>query len=76
MTSPANLENELHEKLNAPSIEDQKEKLGKDIEKAISDRMIVMREIVVRTPTPRIFRSSNSFLCRKLRDVLRTSSKR
>lgn len=52
MALPANLEHELHEKVNAPSIEDQKEKLGKDIEKAISDRMIVMREIVVRAPTP------------------------
>ena len=61
MISPANWENELHEKLNAPSIEDQKEKLGKDIEKAISDRMIVMREIVVRTPFPRFLDSRTRF---------------
>jgi len=48
MTAPANLESELNEKLNAPSMEDQKAKCGRDLEKAVNDRMIVMREVVVR----------------------------
>ena len=48
MAPPANLEDELNEKLNAPSMEDQKAKYKKDIEKVINDRMVVMREVVVR----------------------------
>lgn len=48
MTTSANLESELNEKLNAPSMEDQKAKYKKDIEKTVNDRMIVMREVVVR----------------------------
>ena len=73
----ANLENELNEKLNAPSMEDQKAKYGRDIEKAINDRIVVMREIVVRTSTlSNLSRFSNSFFHRKLRDVLRLSNKR
>ena len=73
----ANLENELNEKLNAPSIEDQKVKYGRDIEKAINDRIVVMREIVVRTSTlSNLSRFSNSFFHRNLRDVLRLSNKR
>ena len=48
MTTSANLESELNEKLNAPSMEDQKAKYRKDIEKTVNDRMIVMREVVVR----------------------------
>ena len=48
---PANLESELNEKLNAPSVEDQKAKYKKDIEKTINDRMTIMREVVVRTLT-------------------------
>lgn len=77
MIPPANLENELNEKLNAPSMEDQKAKYKKDIEKVIKDRIIVMREVVVRTSIlSRLSRSSNSFLCRKLLDVLRSINKR
>ena len=51
MSTPANLESELNEKVDAPSMEDQKAKYKKDIEKTISDRMIVMREVVVCTFT-------------------------
>lgn len=77
MIPPANLENELNEKLNAPSMEDQKAKYKKDIEKVIKDRIIVMREVVVRTSIlSRLSRSSNSLLCRKLLDVLRSINKR
>lgn len=77
MTTSANLESELDEKLNAPSMEDQKAKYKKDIEKAINDRVIVMREVVVRTfAFSRFSRSLNPSLHRKLRDVLRLSSKR
>ena len=77
MIPPANLENELNEKLNAPSMEDQKEKYGRDIEKVINDRMIVMREVVVRPSTfSRLFILSNSFLHRKSHDVSRSTNKR
>jgi hypothetical protein len=77
MTTPANLENELNEKLNAPSMEDQKAKYKRDIEKAINDRMIVMREVVVRTSIlSSLSGLSNSFLHRKLHDVLRWSNRR
>jgi hypothetical protein len=48
ITMSANLESELNEKLNAPSMEDQKAKYGRDIEKTANDRMIVMREVAVR----------------------------
>jgi len=44
----ANLESELKDKLNAPSMEDQKAKCGRDLEKSVNDRMVVMREVVVR----------------------------
>jgi len=77
MTTSANLESELDEKLNAPSMEDQKSKYKKDIEKAISDRVIVMREVVVRISTfSTLSRSLSPSLHRKLRGVLRLSSKR
>ncbi|KAF9651246.1 P-loop containing nucleoside triphosphate hydrolase protein [Thelephora ganbajun] len=42
----SNLESELNEKINAPSMEDQKAKYKKDIEKTINDRMIVMKGVV------------------------------
>lgn len=48
MMTSANLESELNEKINAPSVEDQKAKCGRDLEKTVNDRMIVMREVVVR----------------------------
>lgn len=49
MKASANLEIELNDKLNAPSLEDQKAKCGRDLEKSVNDRMVVMREVVVRT---------------------------
>lgn len=55
----ANLENELNDKLNAPSMEDQKAKCVSDLEKAVNDRMIVMREVVVRIFT---FTNLSNFL--------------
>jgi len=77
MRTSANLESELHDKLNAPSMEDQKAKCGRDLEKLVNDRMVVMREVVVRafvlTSLPRF---SNGFLHRKSRDVLRSTTKR
>lgn len=76
MTSLANLENELNDKLDAPSMEDQQAKHKKDIEKAITDRILVMREIVVRTSALNLSRFSNPFLHRKSRDDLRPSNKR
>ena len=58
-------------------MEAQKAKLKKDIEKAINDRMIVMREVVVcASILSRLFRFSNSFPYRKSRDVWRLSNKR
>ena len=48
MRASANLESELNDKLNAPSMEDQKAKCGRDLEKSVNDRMVVMREVVVR----------------------------
>lgn len=73
----ANLENELSDKLNAPSVEDQKTKYKEDIEKGIKNRMIVMREVVVRASIlSSLSGFSNSFLRRKLHDVLRSSNKR
>lgn len=47
MIIPANLEDDLKESLNAPSMEDQQVEHKKDIEKTINDRMIIMREVVV-----------------------------
>jgi len=77
ITPLANLENELAEKLDAPSMEDQKAKYGKDIEKVINDRIVVTREVVVRTSTlSRLSRSSSLFLHRKSHDVLRSINKR
>lgn len=61
MAPLANLENELEAKLNAPSLEEQQAKYKKDIEKAINDRMIIMREIVVRTCTFLVFPDSRTY---------------
>jgi len=77
MTPPANLENELNEKLDAPSMEDQKAKYKNDIEKVINDRITVMREVVVRMSIlPRLSGLPNSFPYRKSPDVLRPINKR
>ena len=76
-TGSANLENELNEKLNAPSVENQKTNFGKEIEKTINDRMIVMREVVVRAFIfPNLWRLLNPFLRRKSHDASRSSNKR
>jgi hypothetical protein len=53
------LETELDKLLNAPSMEAQHAEIGREIEKTITDRMIVMREVVV---CASIFRALSKFL--------------